>query len=138
MKNFYNSKLELENKKDRISILKRDIEDLELKLTKITSTIKEDAGSGGNRVQSKIHTYTIQKITKQEELQELEEEVTYLEPIVRRMEKRVNAMVGIEKDVFEMFYSRNIKPKHIALMKNYSVQRIYQILDEVNKKIGVK
>lgn len=138
MKSFYNSKLELENKKDRVKILKHDIEDLELKLTKITSSIKEDASSGGSRTQSKIHEYITRKITKEEELKELEEDINYLSPIVEQMEKRVNAMVGIHKEVFELFYTKNIKIKHIALMKNYSPQRIYQILDEVNEILGIK
>lgn len=137
MKNFYNSKLELENKKDRVRILKYDIEDLNLKLTKITSSIKENASTGGNIVQSKIHEYTIQKIAKEEELAELEDDIKYLSPIIERMEKRVNAMVGIHKEVFELFYTQNIKIKHIALMKNYSPQRIYQVLDEVNKMLGI-
>lgn len=135
IKNYYNSKLELENKIDRAAILKHDIEDIKLKLTKITSTIKENT-STSNAVQSKIHNYTIQKITKEEELKELEQEINYLTPIIDRMGKRVNAMVGIKKEVFEMFYGKNIKPKHIALLKDYSVQRIYQILDEVNEELN--
>lgn len=138
MKNYYNSKLELENKIDRKKILEHDIEDLKLKLTKITSTIKDNATNGGNSVQSKIHTYTIQKITKEEELEELKQQIKYLSPIIERMENRVNAMVGLKKEVFEMFYGKNIKPKHIALLKNYSVQRIYQLLDEVNEELGIK
>lgn len=138
MKSFYNSKLELENKKDRAKILEHDIEDLKLKLTKITSSIKEDASSGGIRMQSKLHEYTIRKISKEKELKELEKDINYLSPIIERMEKRVNAMVGIHKEVFELFYTQNIKIKHIALMKNYSPQRIYQILDEVNEMLGIK
>ncbi len=137
MKNFYNSKLELENKKDRVKILKHDIEDIESKLIKITSSINETGSNGSNNVQSKIHEYTIQKISKEEELAELEDEISYLSPIIERMEKRVNAMVGIHKEVFELFYTQNIKIKHIALMKNYSPQRIYQVLDEVNKILGI-
>lgn len=138
MKNFYNSKLELENKKDRIRILKHDIEKIRLKREKITSSIKEDTSTGGNRVQSKIEAYTIKIIDKQRELEELEAEIQYLSPIIERMENRVNAMVGIKKEVFSMFYGKNIKPKHIALLKDYSVQRIYQILDEVNEELGIK
>ena len=138
MRNYYNSKLELENKIDRIAILEHDIEDLELKLTKITSTIKDNVASGGKNVQSKIHNYTVQKITKEEELKRLQKSVNFLKPIVERMGERVNAMVGIHKEVFELFYGQNIKPKHIALMKSYSVQRIYQVLDEVNEILGIK
>lgn len=138
MKNFYNSKLEYENKLDRIKILKRDIEDLDLKLTKITSTIKEGATGGNGGVQSKIHTYTVQKITKQEELKELQKQIDFEKPIIKRMEKRVNSMVGLEKEVFEMFYSKNIKIEHIATLKSYSPSRIYQIKEKVDKKIGIK
>jgi hypothetical protein len=137
MKNFYNSKLELENKVDRVKILKYDIEDLNSKLIKITSTIKENPSTGGNAIQSKIHEYTIQKISKEEELAKLEEDIKYLSSIIKRMEKRVNAMVGIHKEVFELFYTQNIKIKHIALMKNYSPQRIYQVLEEVNKILDI-
>ena len=138
MKNFYNSKLELENKKDRIRILKHDIEKIKLKREKITSSIKENTSTGGNRVQSKIEVYTTQIIDKENELKELREEINYLSPIIDKMESRVNAMVGIKKEVFSMFYGKNIKPKHIALLKDYSVQRIYQILDEVNEELGIK
>lgn len=137
MKNYYNSKLEYENKIDRIKILKRDIEDLNLKLTKITSTIQEGA-TGGNGVQSKIHTYTVQKITKEEELKELQQQIDFEKPIIEKMEKRVSSMVGLEKEVFEMFYSKNIKAEHIATLKSYSVRRIYQVLEKVNKKLGIK
>lgn len=137
MKSLYNSKLELENKIDRVRILKHDIENLNIKLTKITSSIKDTTTSGGKIVQSKLHEYTIQKVSKEEELKELEKEINYLAPIVEQMTKRVNAMVGIHKEVYEMFYTKNIKVKHIALLKNYSLQRIYQILDEVNEIIGI-
>lgn len=138
MKSYYNSKLELENKIDRIKILERDIEDIKLKLTKITSSINENNATGSKRVQNKIHTYTVLKISKENELEELKGQVDYLKPIIERMEQRVNAMVGIHKEVFELFYTQNIKIKHIALMKNYSPQRIYQILDEVNEILGIK
>lgn len=138
MKNYYNSKLELENAKDRIIILEHDIEDIKLKLLKITGSLENNNSSSGSRVQSKIHTYTIQKIAKEEELKEKKEQVNFLEPIVEAMGKRVNAMVGLKKEVFEMFYGKNIKPKHIALLKDYSVQRIYQLLDEVNEELGLK
>lgn len=138
MKNFYNSKLELENKKDRIRILKHDIEDLQLKLTNITSNINGNVSSGGNRIQSKIHTYTIQKISKEEELKELEKQIDYLEPIINRMEKRVDAMVGIQKEVFEKIHKDNMKIKDIASDLNYSSQRIYQLREEVNKILGIE
>lgn len=138
MKNYYNSKLEFENKIDRIRILKHDIEKIDLKLTKITGTMKDVNTSGGEREASKIHSYTVQKVSKQEEIKELEEEIEFLRPIIKRMEQRVNAMVGLEKEVFELFYGKNIKVKHIALMKNFSPQRIYQILDRVNEKLNIK
>lgn len=138
MKNYYNSKLEFENKIDRIRILKHDIEKIDLKLTKITGTMKDVNTSGGEKEASKIHSYTVQKVSKQEEIKELEEEIEFLRPIIKRMEQRVNAMVGLEKEVFELFYGKNIKVKHIALMKNFSPQRIYQILDRVNKKLNIK
>lgn len=138
MKNYYNSKLEFENKIDRIRILKHDIEKIDLKLTKITGTMKDVNTSGGEKEASKIHSYTVQKVSKQEEIKELEEEIEFLRPIIKRMEQRVNAMVGLEKEVFELFYGKNIKVKHIALMKNFSPQRIYQILDRVNEKLDIK
>lgn len=137
MKNYYNSKLELENKIDRIKILERDIEALNTKLTKITSSIKESSSSKNNVVQSKIENYTVKKISKEEELKELQEQIEYLSPIVKRMGERVNAMVGLKKEVFQMFYGKNISVKHIALMKNYSPQRIYQIKDEVDEELGI-
>jgi DNA-directed RNA polymerase specialized sigma subunit len=138
VKNYYNSKLEFENKIDRIRILKHDIEKIDLKLTKITGTMKDVNTSGGEKEASKIHSYTVQKVSKQEEIKELEEEIEFLRPIIKRMEQRVNAMVGLEKEVFELFYGKNIKVKHIALMKNFSPQRIYQILDRVNEKLDIK
>lgn len=138
MKNYYNSKLELDNAKDRVVVLKHDIEIIEEKLIKITSTIKDNVSSGGFVVQSKIHTLTIQKIAKEEELKELLEEIDYLEPIVKRMGERVEAMVGLEKEVFELFYKENIEVKDIALKKNYSAQRIYQILDKIKEKLGIE
>lgn len=138
MKNYYNSKLEFENKIDRIRILKHDIEKIDLKLTKITGTMKDVNTSDGEKEASKIHSYTVQKVSKQEEIKELEEEIEFLRPIIKRMEQRVNAMVGLEKEVFELFYGKNIKVKHIALMKNFSPQRIYQILDRVNEKLNIK
>ena len=137
MKNFYNSKLELENKKDRVILLKHDIEDIKLKLVKITSSVKEDSSSS-NRVQSKIHVYTTQKIAKEEEIKELEEQIDYLEPIINRMERRVDAMVGIHKEVFEKLYKDNMKIKDIASDLNYSSQRIYQLKDEVNQFLGIE
>lgn len=138
MKNYYNSKLEFENKIDRIKILKYDIEKIDQKLTKITSVMKEVNTSGGEKEASKIHSYTVQKISKEEEIKELEKDIEFLSPIIKRMEKRINAMVGLEKEVFELFYGKNIKVKHIALMKNFSPQRIYQILDRVNEKLDIK
>lgn len=132
MKDYYNTKIELENKKERAQILKHDINDIELKLNKITGSIEEKSSVKTGMSKSKIHEYIVEKIAKEEELEKLEKEILYIEPILVRMEKRIKEMNGIHREIFEMVYIMNMKPKYIAQLKNYSVQRIYQLINEVN------
>lgn len=144
MRNFYNTKLDLENKKDRVEVLEHNIEKANNQLVKITSTLNDIVSSGGKRENDKMGRIIADIQTWQKELMDLKEDILYLTPYVEKMEKRVNAMVGIEKDVFEGFYYTYAKErpgnrvKLLAQKLNYSVPRIYQILDKVNKELGIK
>ena len=144
MRNYYNTKLDLENKIDRVDVLEHNIEKANSQLYKITSTLKDIATSGGKREKDKM-TRLIADISKwQNELIDLKEDILYLTPYVEKMEKRVNAMVGIEKEVFEGFYNSYANKRTgervriLANQLNYSEPRIYQILDKVNKDLGIK
>ena len=144
MRNFYNTKLDLENKKDRVEVLEHNIEKANNQLVKITSTLNDIVSSGGKRENDKMGKIIADIQIWQKELMDLKEDILYLTPYVEKMEKRVNAMVGIEKDVFEGFYYTYAKErpgnrvKLLAQKLNYSVPRIYQILDKVNKELGIK
>lgn len=144
MRNFYNTKLDLENKKDRVEVLEHNIEKANNQLVKITSTLNDIVSSGGKRENDKMGRIIADIQIWQKELMDLKEDILYLTPYVEKMEKRVNAMVGIEKDVFEGFYYTYAKErpgnrvKLLAQNLNYSVPRIYQILDKVNKELGIK
>lgn len=144
MRNYYNTKLDLENKIDRVEILEHKIEKANSQLYKITSKLNEISTSGGSREKDKM-TRLIADIQKyQEELIDLKEDILYLTPYVEKMEKRVNSMVGIEKEVFEGFYSlyankrTGDRVRILASKLGYSEPRIYQILEKVNKELGIK
>ena len=144
MRNYYNTKLDLENKKDRVAVLEHDIEKANSKLYKITSTLKDVVSSGGKRDKDKMAKLIADITEWQNELIDLKEDILYLTPYVEKMEKRVNSMVGIEKEVFEGFYSTYVNKRRgdrvriLANKLDYSEPRIYQILDKVNKDLGIK
>ena len=144
MRNFYNTKLDLENKKDRVEVLEHNIERANSQLFKITSTPKDVVASGGKRDNDKMGKLLGEIQEYQKELMDLKEDILYLTPYVEKMEKRVNAMVGVEKEVFEGFYSTYAKKRpaeRISLLArnlSYSESRIYQILNKVNKDLGIK
>lgn len=138
MKNYYNTKLDLENKKDRLKVVEHNLEKANSQLYKITSTLKDNATSGGKRDKDKIANLIADIQEWQNEIIDLKESILYLTPYVEKMEKRVNAMVGIHKEVFEMLYKDNMKVKHIARKLNFSIQRVYQLRDEVNRNLGIK
>ena len=143
IKNYFNTKLDLENTKDRVKVLEYKIEKATNQLYKITSSIKEGTTDGpfeNDKIGKLLGN--IQKW--QNELMEAKEDILYLTPYVSKMEKRVNSMVGIEKEVFEGFYSTyaNKRPgKRVQAIANklgYSESRIYQLLDKVNQDLGIK
>lgn len=143
MKNYYNIKLDLENKIDYAEVLEHKIEKAKSQLHKITSTLNETA-TGGSREKDKM-TRLIADITKwQEDLIDVKEDILYLTPYVEKMKKRVSDMVGIEKEVFEGYYNTYAskrKGDRVRILSNkldYSEPRIYQILDKVNKELGIK
>jgi hypothetical protein len=144
MRNFYNTKLDLENKKDRVEVLEHNIEKANSQLFKITSTPKDIVSSGGKRENDKMGKLIADIQIWQKELMDLKEDILYLTPYVEKMEKRVNSMVGIDKEVFEGFYCKYSKErpgtrvKILAERLSYSESRIYQILNKVNKELGIK
>ena len=60
------------------------------------------------------------------------------------MEKRVNAMVGTEKEIFEGYYNTYANKRtgeRVRILANrlgYSEPRIYQLLDKINGDLGIK
>lgn len=144
MKNYYNTKLDLENKKDRVDVLEHNIEKANSKLYKITSTLNENSTSGGMRENDKIGKLLADIQKWQEDLIDLKEDILYLTPYVEKMEKRVNSMVGVEKKIFDGFYREYAdkrpgdRVKILARNLGYSIPRIYQLLDKVNKELGIK
>ncbi len=144
MINYYNTKLELELKKDRIEVLEHNIEKANNQLYKITSTLNDTVSSGGKREQDKMARLIADIQKWQEELTDKKEDILYLTPYVEKMEKRVNAMVGTKKEIFEGFYNTYANKKTserikiLASQLNYSQPRIYQLLNEVNKELGIR
>lgn len=144
MRNYYNTKLDLENKKDRIAVLEHNIEKANSQLYKTTSTLKDVVTSGGASSNGKMARLIADIQEWQNELMDLKEDILYLTPYVEKMEKRVNAMVGVEKEVFEGFYSKYANKRtgeRVRILANklmYSEARIYQILEKVNKELGIK
>ena len=144
MKNYFNTRLDLENKKDRVEVLEHNIEKANSQLFKITSTLKDTVTNGGKREKDKMAKILGDIQKWQDELMDLKEDILYLTPYVEKMEKRVNAMVGAEKEVFEGFYNTYANKKTgeririLANKLNYSSPRIYQILNKVNNDLGIK
>lgn len=144
MRNYYNTKLDLENKKDRVDVLEHNIEKANSQLYKITSTLKDIVSSGGKREKDKMARLIADIREWQNELIDLKEDILYLTPYVEKMEKRVNAMVGTEKEIFEGYYNTYANKRtgeRIRILANrlgYSEPRIYQLLDKVNTDLGIK
>lgn len=143
MKNYFNTRLDLENKKDRVEVLEHKIEKANSQLYKITSSLSENTG-GGKREKDKIGKLLADIQEWQVELMDIKEDILYLTPYVEKMEKRVNAMVGVEKEIFEGFYNTYANKRsgeRVRVLANklgYSEPRIYQLLNKVNKDLGIK
>lgn len=80
MKNYFNTRLDLENKKDRVEVLEHNIEKANSQLFKITSTLKDTVTNGGKREKDKMAKLLGDIQKWQDELMDLKEDILYLTP----------------------------------------------------------
>lgn len=115
----------------RVKFLNEKKELLESAITKCTSSYQEHTGTDSN---DKMEKYLQKLADIEEELGILEQEKVKLEQGLVDMKKAYKQAVGIERDVFKLYF---IEAKHIndiAKAVGKTSRMIYKYIDDISQK----
>lgn len=134
MKNYYDTKHELELIKLRLEVLHGNKESLQMLVdpkSVVTDRIIVDCGEKPPDQNIVNYVHLMEKVTKEIEVKTLES--MKLQEKLKIMEKYLREIKDVKYKVFVMRYIDNLSVIKIAQRLNYSERRIYQLL----KKIGI-
>lgn len=137
MRNYFVQIQELKVAEARLKTLEERKRRLKNKMISCTNELK-DVVSFTNATNDKMTNYLIKLEEIDEEIAELESEIHILNKNLSTMECALGQTKSIEFEIFLLKYKDNLKVKEIAKRKNYSIPRVYQYLNKINKKIGFK
>lgn len=137
MKNYFIQMQELRIAKARLETLEERKKILRNKIISCTNELK-DVVAFSNATNDKMANYLIRVEEIDEEIAELESEISSLSRNLNEMEDALSKTNDIELRIFLLKYRDNKKVKEIAKEIRYSIPRVYQHLDKINKKIGLK
>ena len=137
MRNYFNQIRELEVAEARLYTLVERKERLKNKMVSCTNKLK-DVVAFTNVTNDKMTNYLIQLEEIDEEIKELQTDICSLRENLEKMNIVFSQYNDIESKIFILRYKEKLKVKEIARIINYSIPRIYQYLEEINKKIGIE
>ena len=137
MRNYFIQIQELKIAEARLRTLEERKRRLKNKIISCTNELK-DVVSFTNATNDKMTNYLIQIEEINDEIEELENEIHILNQNLNTMESALEQTKNVELEIFLLKYRDNLKVKEIARKKNYSIPRVYQYLNKINKKIGLK
>lgn len=134
MKDYNDTKAELNIAEIRLSVLEGKKDRLFQQMMPQASKIKEVVISGSN--QSDAYTeYMIKVYDLDKEIEKKRNEVNNLKYNLKKMELELKEMKGLEEKVFTMFFIDGIKVKEIARKLSYSKENIYKTLEKEKMKL---
>ena len=137
MKNYFIQLQELKTSEARLETLKERKIRLKNKIKSCTKELSDEMGSS-SFTEDKMTKYLIKLEEIDEEISELEQEIHSLNRHLNTMAYALTQIKNIEYEIFLMKYKDNMEVRDIARKKSYSIGRVYQHLDKINKKIGAK
>ncbi len=139
MKNYYDTKRELEIRKLRLKLLYKRREALKsLVEPKSVVTDKIIIDPGTIEPDENISNYTHAKIPIDEEIENLEKEIEDLTSTLTGIEKELREHTGLDRRIFVMKYLDKLTSRRIACTVGYSKRHVDRILESIDKRINKK
>lgn len=137
MKNYFIQMQELRAAVARLETLIERKKRLDTKIKSCTSELK-DVVTTPSFDNDKMNNYLIKLESLEEEIEDVIEEIKCLKHNLAIMEEALNEIKDVRYEIFLLKFKDNKKVKEIAKIKHFSVQRVYQFLDEINIIINSK
>ena len=131
MKCYYNMQVDYKLIKVRLNFLKEKKEMLESAVTNCTSKYQERTGNDTN---DKMAKYLERIAEIEEELKLLEQEKKIIEKCLNEMKKVYKQAVGIEREVFRLFFIEGKQIKDISKEIKRSSRMVYNYIDIISQK----
>lgn len=134
MKNYFIQKQELIIAEARLdTLIERRIR-LKNQIISCTKELKDNSGSSSFD-NDKMANYMIRLEKINLDIEELKEDIKCLNHNLGIMEQALRDIKREKENIFLLRYKENLKVKEIAKKTNYSIPRVYQLLDEINATI---
>ena len=139
MKNYYDTKAELEVKKLRLKVLYRRKESLKSLVEPKSVVTDKIAVDGGDKSPDEAFvSYTHAKLPIDEEIKQLADECKYLESELAIMEKAMRQMSDIRYRIFVMRYLDGMSAVQISTKLHYSREHVHYILRKIDSNLSKK
>ncbi len=136
MKNYYDTKQELEIAKYRLSSLEERKELLYVQVLGGTSK-QTDVKVNKLSIDDKMSEYLIKTYELDRKIESAKNEVGLLEYTLKKMELAMREMKEIENKIFVMRFIDGLKVYQIARKIGYSKEQTYRIIKNIKQKINM-
>lgn len=136
MKNYYDTKQELEIAKYRLSSLQERKELLYVQVLGGAST-QTDVKVNKLSIDDKMSEYLIKTYELDRKIESAKNEVGLLEYTLKKMELAMREMKEIENKIFVMRFIDGLKVYQIARKIGYSKEQTYRIIKKIKQKINM-
>lgn len=137
MIDYYDTKLEIDIKKNRIRALNRQKESVKNSVMKLTSQIKEVVVFTGTNA-DRMTQYLIDIEEIEQKIADKEAELKELEETLKEMETALRKMKGEEVKIFCLRFIDKKRVTEIANILNYDRTSIYNKINKIKEKYGLK
>lgn len=136
MKNYYDTKQELEIAKYRLSSLEERKELLYVQVLGGTSK-QTDVKVNKLSIDDKMSEYLIKTYELDRKIESAKNEVGLLEYTLKKMELAMREMKEIENKIFVMRFIDGLKVYQIARKIGYSKEQTYRIIKNIKQKVNM-
>lgn len=137
MIDYYDTKLEIDIKKNRIRALNRQKESVKNSVMKLTSEIKEVVVFTGNNA-DRMTQYLIDIEEIEQKIKDKEAELKELEDALNEMENALRKMKDEEVKIFCLRFIDKKRVTEIARLMDYDRTSIYNKINKIKEKYKLK
>lgn len=136
MKNYFDTKKELEIARYRLSALEDKKNLLYVQILGGTSK-QTDVKTTSLANNDKMANYLVKTYELDIKIENIKNEIGILEYTIKKMELAMREMKELEYRVFTMRFIDNMKVKHIARKLSYDTSTIYKIIKKIEENIKI-